>query len=489
VSACSEPESMEWASSARVLAACPCPAWIQRQDVHEPDLRHGEVLFANSALRERLGANSTECPWDALEGDALLDDSLADPAYIRCTLRVAGVSRELVLRPQRIAERAMVVVFVLDDPEARTRIERSLSDALREVEKLTRELESERRYLREEIDASVERGPVVGNTALIHALIDQVGSVARTDSTVLILGETGTGKELVARMIHQSSARAERTLVKVNCAALPATLVESELFGHERGAFTGAVTRRQGRFEVADRGTLFLDEVGELPLEMQAKLLRVIQEQEFERVGSSAPVRVNVRVIAATNRELSAEVAAGRFRADLYYRLAVFPLRIPPLRERKDDIPLLAEHFVARYSRQLRRRCDGLSADACGWLEKYGWPGNVRELESVIERALILMPGTVIDQALLQRVGVQASSLAPSPPGNVPANILPQPTTQHEPEALVTLEEMERAYIERVLRVCEGRIEGEDGAARILGLAPSTLRSRMNKLRVHRPSS
>jgi formate hydrogenlyase transcriptional activator len=372
------------------------------------------------------------------------------------------------------------VLTVGRDVTARKHVERALGDALREVEKLTRDLESERRYLREEIDALVVGGPVVGNSAEVRTLLEQVASVARTDSTVLIQGETGTGKELVARMIHQSSTRAERSLVKVNCAALPGTLIESELFGHERGAFTGAITRRQGRFELAHRGTLFLDEVGEMPLEMQAKLLRALQEQEFERVGSSVPVRVDVRVLAATNRDLTVEVAAGRFRADLYYRLAVFPLHVPALRERRDDIPLLATHFLRRASQKAKKSCAGFNDEAMRWLVAYDWPGNVRELESVIERAVILLEDSIIDVGLVRHGPPTTGTHGKVSPSGAPR------ADDADDAALVTLEEMERTYIERVLRRCDGRIEGEDGAARLLGLAPSTLRSRMQKLRVKR---
>jgi transcriptional regulator with GAF, ATPase, and Fis domain len=295
---------------------------------------------------------------------------------------------------------------------------------------------------------------------------------------VLILGETGTGKEVAARLIHQASARRKQPLVKVNCAALPAALVESELFGHERGAFTGAVSRRLGRFEVANHGTLFLDEVGEIPLETQAKLLRVLQEHEIERVGSSQPIRVDVRVIAATNRDLREEVAAGRFRADLYYRLAVFPIKLPPLRARKADIPKLAQHFLARGCRGRRIACKGFTQEALDWLVRYPWPGNVRELQNVIERASILLQGEWVDLPLIEQIGGGqvvglASSIAPPPRDDL--------------SELVSLEEMERRYIERVLSACGARIEGEDGAANILRLPPSTLRSRMRKLGVKKP--
>jgi formate hydrogenlyase transcriptional activator len=468
----------------RVVAACPWPAFMEARSERGYGLGRGRILRSNDALRARLGGRGPELLWEMLRIDQAVH---GEPAETVNGVLSDGLGEHPVQVRYQILEAAgFAVGFLLADPdgtlaaahgELQSGTERALSDALREVEKLTRELEIERRYLREEIDAMVERGALIGDTPQIRELLERVNSVARTDSTVLITGETGTGKELVARLVHQASARADRALVRVNCAALPGALIESELFGHERGAFTGAVTRRQGRFEVADRGTLFLDEVGELPLEMQAKLLRAIQEQEFERVGSSTPVRVDVRVVAATNRDLSAEVTAGRFRADLYYRLAVFPLHIPPLRERRADIAMLAEHFVTHYCQKQRRRCEGISPEALRWLEEYAWPGNVRELENVIERALILMQGKRIERSLVQSVGIGVA---------VPAPANGERAAEPGSEELVTLEEMERRYIERVLRRCDGRIEGDDGAAKVLGLAPSTLRSRMQRIGVRR---
>jgi transcriptional regulator with GAF, ATPase, and Fis domain len=303
-------------------------------------------------------------------------------------------------------------------------------------------------------------------------MLDQLAMVASTDSTVLILGETGTGKELVARAIHDRSPRRERPLVKVNCAALPRELVESELFGHEKGAFTGATQQRRGRFELADGGTLFLDEVGELPLEAQAKLLRVLQEQEFERVGGTRSLHTDVRVIAGTNRDLQAQVGAGGFRSDLFYRLNVFPVTVPPLRERREDIPPLVAHFLARSARKLGKGFEGVSSGFLDRAMAYAWPGNVRELENAVERAAILSRGPLLD-ALEPFAAAGASPRAEAPAAVAPAG---------------TLEDVERAYIRRVLGETRWAIEGKQGAAAVLGLNPSTLRGRMRKLGIRKPS-
>ena len=321
-----------------------------------------------------------------------------------------------------------------------------------------------RREIREKAPAdtplAAETDLLVGELAQVRARIAQV---AATESTVLIQGETGTGKELVARAIHAASARRGRPLVAVNCAALPRELVESELFGHEKGAFTGAARERRGRFELADGGTLLLDEVGELPPEAQAKLLRVLQERTLERLGGGKTLRVDVRVIAATNRDLQAQVAAGRFRADLYYRLNVFPIVVPPLRERRTDIPQLVEHLAKKAARKLGRSLEAVSPAFIERAAAHDWPGNVRELENVIERSLIMSGGTLLDGSDV----FSSSAKAVSSTGE-------------------TLEAMERAYILRVLEGAGWQIEGERGAARILGLNPSTLRGRLRKLGIRR---
>ncbi len=320
------------------------------------------------------------------------------------------------------------------------------------------------RYLREEIQSEYNFEEIVGQSPALRDVLDKVKRVAPTDATVLILGESGTGKELIARALHNLSPRKAQPLVKVNCGAIPAGLVESELFGHEKGAFTGADRPRRGRFELADGGTIFLDEVGELPADVQVKLLRVLQEQEFERVGSSQPQKVDVRVIAATNRNLAEAVKQKAFREDLYYRLQVVPLRMPPLRERRDDIPLLVEHFLRRYARKVGKPVTAVDEESLRQLAAYSWPGNVRELQNAIERAVVLAAGPVvsIDDAL----GPMFEEETATGPG--------------------TLLEVERGHIARVLEESGWVIEGKQGAAARLGLRPSTLRSRMQKLGIKR---
>ena len=350
-----------------------------------------------------------------------------------------------------------------------------------EIAALKARLEKENVYLQEEIRTEHNFEEIVGNSSALLDLLRRVDQVAPTDSSVLIYGETGTGKELIARAIHNRSVRKSRPLVKVNCSAISAGLVESELFGHVKGAFTGAFERHIGRFELADGGTIFLDEVGELPLETQVKLLRVLQEREFEPVGSNRTVRVDVRIIAATNRNLQESISAKSFRSDLYYRLNVFPLEVPPLRERPSDIPQLAMFFLSRYSRNLGKKMEGISVAATERLKSYSWPGNVRELQNVIERALILGHGPILELEPDLISVSQSDALTDSVRQATEAD---QPSRQSA--GLKTLEEVERAHISAVLQQTHGVVEGASGAAKTLGMHPNTLRHRMETLGIKR---
>ncbi len=338
--------------------------------------------------------------------------------------------------------------------------------AYEEIAELKAQLEQENIYLQEEIKLVHNFEEIVGQSAAMRKVLKAIETVAPTDATVLLSSETGTGKELLARAVHDLSPKKSKPLVKVNCAALPNNLIESELFGHGRGSFTGAVSRKIGRFELADGGTIFLDEIGDLPLEMQTKLLRVLQEGEFERVGGTRTIKVNVRVIAATNRDLQTAMQEGRFRSDLFYRLNVFPVAIPPLRERTEDIELLVNHFVNKYAAKMGKRIDTIPQKKLAALMCYSWPGNVRELENVIERAVILSEGH----------SLQLDDCLPQPEGTSGAS----PT--------ITLDEAQRAHILKVLQLTQGKVSGERGAAQILGIKPTTLESRMKKLGIERMS-
>jgi len=355
------------------------------------------------------------------------------------------------------------------DVTERREAEAARDAAMRELEVLKERLEDENLYLREEIQLDRDFSDIVGESDALRYVLYRVEQVAPTDTTVLVQGETGVGKEVVARAIHETSHRSDKPFVTVNCAALPPNLIESELFGHEAGAFTGATGRRRGRFELANGGTIFLDEIGDLPLELQSRLLHVLQEGDFERVGSSATTRVDVRVIAATNRNLTAEVAAGRFREDLFYRLNVYPITVPPLRERRGDVSLLVEHFVRRVMRQTGRVIEEIPASLLRHLTEYDWPGNVRELRNVVERAVITSPGPTLQ--LPEALPRQAA-----PPRAVAL------TSATNDLGLESLETVERRHIEVVLERVGRRVGGRDGAAEILGLHPNTLRSRMKKL-------
>lgn len=345
----------------------------------------------------------------------------------------------------------------------RKRAETTLKDALAEINQLTEQLQAENIELQQVISRGDCYGEIVGQSPAISYVFFRIDQVAPQDTTVLLLGETGSGKGMVARAIHRRSSRKDRPLITVNCTAMPANLIESELFGREKGAFTGAHARQLGRFELANGGTIFLDEIGEMPLELQVKLLRVLQDGEFERLGSPHTIKVDVRIIAASNRNLEEEIKAGRFREDLFYRLNVFPITIPPLRQRTEDIPLLVNHFVTKFNKKTGKQITSVSKEILDGLEEYHWPGNVRELESVIERAVITSPKNALQ--VLDRF---------------------EPIRKADVQDVKALADLERDHILQVLQKTGWRIEGKNGAALLLGLNPSTLRARMRKYGIRR---
>jgi transcriptional regulator with GAF, ATPase, and Fis domain len=363
--------------------------------------------------------------------------------------------------PEELVQRLRLIGEIFANAMVRKQKQLEIRTAFSQIEKLNAQLKAESTYLRQEIERSMDFHNMIGKSEALKQVIDQVGRIAATDVTVLIHGETGTGKELVARALHAASDRRDRPMVKVNCAALPENLIESELFGHEKGAFTDAINRQIGRFELAHGSTLFLDEIGELPMASQAKLLRVLQESEFERLGSSTTIRVDVRIIAATNRVLEKEVRKGRFRQDLWYRLNVFPIEVPPLRRRSEDIPLLVNWFILKSGKKLAKNIERIPIKVMKALQNYGWPGNVRELENIIERAVINSPHSSLQ--LLDKL---------EGPESLTRNISERPT----------FDEMARNYIVQILEETRGRVEGPNGAAAILGIHPSTLRGRMRKM-------
>ena len=388
-------------------------------------------------------------------------------AYVRTPLfvrdRLIGSIAFSRREPRRFLDSEIEILEEVSRPVA-TAVSNSL--AYGEIERLKNRLEEENLVLREELDERSAFGDVVGSSPALRRALARVEKVARTDSTVLLLGETGTGKELLAAEIHRRSPRASRTFVKVNCAALPEALIASELFGHEKGAFTGALQRRVGRFELASGGSIFLDEVGELPAEVQVALLRVLQEGEFERVGGSETLKTDVRIIAATNRDLTRDIEAGRFRSDLFYRLNVFPIEVPPLRERREDIPILVEYFASRHGARLAKRFRRVDRRTMERLLDYPWPGNIRELENWIERAAILSEG--------DRLSLEEPTAGP--PGSAGAVSLTLPVR--------TLAEHERAAIEQALAASRGRVSGAGGAAARLGVPATTLESKILKAKI-----
>jgi len=414
-----------------------------------------------------------------LHDEALRRDSAADPAWLRDQGVRAFVGDPLIYQGERIGVLA-VYLRMIPPPHGRPWL-RMIADhaaamianarAFAEIQDLKRQLELDNAYLVEEVREARAGGDIVGASPALRGVLEKIDLVAPTDASVLILGESGTGKELVAREIHKKSQRADRRMVRVNCASIPRELYESEFFGHVKGAFTGAVKDREGRFEHADGGTIFLDEVGEIPLELQAKLLRVLQEGQYERVGEERTRQVDVRVIAATNRDLKAEVRAGRFREDLYYRLEVFPIEVVPLRHRREDVPALARRFLEVGAKRLNRPVPRLEPAQAQALQRHDWPGNVRELQNVVERALIT--------ARQGRVVFDLPAPAPDPePGT------PEPGRPAPPDAILTeaeLRALERENARAALEQAGGRVHGPGGAAELLGLPPTTLASRLRK--------
>ena len=427
--------------------------------VVDRDGRYVEILTSREDLLFRPAGEMLGKRFHDLLPQAVADAHLR---VVRQTLeRRASQTLEYSLRVRAgerwFEGRTGVMGLEIGGQPAVTFIARDITDRRR-----AEELQSQNVYLQEELTAERSFGEIVGQAPAMQQVFRAIERVAYTDSTVLLLGETGTGKELIARAIHRLSRRHDAVMVKVNCGALPSSLAESELFGHERGAFTGAVQQKRGRFELANNGTIFLDEVGELSADVQVKLLRVLQEQELERLGSTRPTKVNIRVIAATNRDLQAEVQRGGFRSDLFYRLNIFPIHIPPLRDRKEDVPRLAAHFVSDFSRRMGKGVDRIGSMAAARLAAYEWPGNVRELANVMERAVILCEGPIIQD---EHIGVLGRGSRPS-----------------EPDVFLTLAEMERQHIQRALALTGGVLAGPQGAARLLGMRRSTVWSRMRKL-------
>jgi chemotaxis protein methyltransferase CheR len=423
-----------------------------------------ELPATIASFRRRLHPEDAAAIWAAIERH--LKERVAYKVEYRLQTK-SGEYLWFLARGQAIWNtegKAIRMSSFIQDITERKQAELNLKAALSEIKELKEKLEVERAYLQEEIKSEYNYENIIGQSNALNYVFYKVEQIASTDTTVIVLGETGTGKELVARAIHGLSPRKDRALVKVNCATLPANLIESELFGHEKGAFTGAHAKQLGRFEVANGATLFLDEIGELPLELQPKLLRVIQDGEFERLGSSATNKVDVRVIAATNRHLEEEVRKGRFREDLWYRLNVFPITAPPLRERMEDIALLVDFFVDKISRRLGKSIESIPVSVMNALLDYQWPGNVRELENILERAVINSSGPkfrLVDE--LQKPHKDLTT------------------------AKKTLNEVERDYIVRVLEQTNWKVSGPNGAAEILGLDRSTLRARMRKLDIRQP--
>ncbi|TWR24431.1 AAA family ATPase [Mucilaginibacter pallidiroseus] len=419
--------------------------------------------FPNNSLDNNiLGQLLALTPEDILVGTTIkLGENIAGMMIMNCS------DMRIIKRDRQIFDSfCSQIGIVITNIQAH----KALEAQLKETEKYRQQLEVEKTYLSEEISTLHNTSEIIGESSSLKGVYQLVSQVAKSSSTVLILGETGTGKELFARAIHNNSPRKDKVMIKVNCAAIPANLIESELFGHEKGSFTGATERRLGKFELANGSTLFLDEVGEMPLDLQVKLLRALQEKEIERVGGRTTIGVDVRIVAATNRDLEEEMAAGRFRRDLYYRLNIFPIDLPPLRKRREDIEILVNHFIEKYSKRCGKQITGIGPKALEDLKRYAWPGNIRELEHMIERSILLTGDSVIRHIPLPAVKDDSVNV-------------PDSEVQF---SLRTIDENEREHILNVLSYCAGRIAGKGNAADILGVPPTTLNSKMKRLGIRR---
>lgn len=445
-------------------AAISMTGWTEDDIIGKPihDLHHHTKTDGSPYPRE-------ECPIYAAVRDGLVHHSDSEVFW-----RKDGSSFQVEYTSTPIYDQGKLkgAVVVFKDITDRKLAEQKLQQAYEEVERMKEQLEAENIYLQEEIKGGQNFAGIIGQSHAVQQILNQIELVAASDANVLITGESGTGKELIARAIHEQSPRHERPLIRVNCAAIPRNLFESEFFGHVKGAFTGALRDRKGRFELADGGTLFLDEVGEIPLELQSKLLSVLQEGQFERVGEERTRRIDVRIIAATNRDLPKDIAANKFREDLYFRLNVFPIHAPPLRQRKDDLALLAPHFIRLISRRQNRPEPRFTKANLGQMNAYAWPGNIRELQNAIERAMIVSKGGRLEFDL--PLDLPPSGLDINPDQPMDSSVIPY----NESERL----ERDRANILQALRLSEGKISGDRSASEMLGLKPTTLRSRMKAL-------
>ena len=464
-----------------VLVNNPFNSFIAEADERRIFSSHLETVLqgeGNHRCDLRLTGNDGTLIYGQLKSVSL-DNVGSKNGHILCSIADGTVGKLLAEELQTAHDKLEIIVHertleltranlrLTQEIDERKGAEKSLQSAYAEIKRLKDRLQAENMYLQQEVARQHNFGELIGQSESLTQVFSLVEQVAPMNATVLIHGETGTGKGVVARAIHCSSLRKDRPMITVNCTALPANLIESELFGREKGAFTGANVRQIGRFELADRGTIFLDEIGEMPMELQCKLLRVIQDGEFERLGSPRTIKVDVRIIAASNRNLEDEIKNGTFREDLFYRLNVFPITLPPLRQRKEDIPLLVSHFIAKFNKKIGKRIDTLPTDTLNALQDYHWPGNVRELESVIERAVITSQGSALQ--VLDRFDTFAK-------------------TEQElaGQDIKGLAELEHDHIHQVLQKTAWRIEGKNGAALILGLNPSTLRARMRKYGIAR---